>query len=273
MGDVAIMPDDPIGTVNVSKVILEMPDSVTDSKDGVSKDMRETHLSIQRYTIDYLNRLVEVIRYTTHRYWIRRLSGFYINIYNIEIIGDDGRGRSITMFGAPRGYTVPIVIRPEEEVKTDLDKMLLDEDPIPISENLMLDALQFCSYGHFSESIIVANISIEVFVERKIFIDLVSQKVSEESALEISNRVSESFEKGMKYFFFERYRKNKSQYDEKLLQSDLVWKTVENIRNVRRSLIHPQIGKLSYEETLKTLNEIFYLINWLNSFTYYHIKN
>lgn len=86
LGDAKLFPDDPTGTVNISKIVINFHDlnqeTVADAMNlpgGMGNQMKE-------YCIKYLNRLIEVIRFTTQRYWIRRISGFYLDIYDIQIV-------------------------------------------------------------------------------------------------------------------------------------------------------------------------------------------
>ena len=81
-----------------------------------------------------------------------------------------------------QGYLFPITTKPEEEVKETINEKLANESIIPIEEDLIMDSLQFYSYGQFAEAIIVANIALEVSIARKIFTDLINQGLPIEEA-------------------------------------------------------------------------------------------
>lgn len=152
--------------------------------------------------------------------------------------------------------------------------MLANESFIPVEEDLIMDSLQFYSYGQFGESIIVANMALEVYIARKIFADLRNQGLSLEEAEKISDKISsKGVEDGMKYFFFQRFKNKKNQYDQDMLASDPIWTTIINIRRDRRRVIHPTIGETTPQGTMELLQKIFLLVGWLNSLCYYHIKS
>jgi hypothetical protein len=136
-----LMPSDPEGMVNISKVIIEFPFEYSAAdlgSEGLEKFTRIKHLCVT-----YLNRLQEVIRYCTNRYWLRSLSPYHLNIYNIETYDDMGKGKQIFLLAPPSANFFPLSVREYREVESQISEMLMNEITVSLPDKLYLDALTF----------------------------------------------------------------------------------------------------------------------------------
>lgn len=80
-----MFPDDPAGTVNISNIVIKFHDLNEEDVEEAMKEPDGIGDLMKEYCIQYLNRLIEVIRFTTHRYWIRRISGFYLDLMTYKL--------------------------------------------------------------------------------------------------------------------------------------------------------------------------------------------
>ncbi len=98
-GERQLMPSDPEGMMNISKVIIEFPFEY--SSEELRSEGLEKYTRIKDLCVAYLNRLQEVIRYCTNQYWLRSVSPSRLNIYNIEGDEDIEGGKQTSLFAPP----------------------------------------------------------------------------------------------------------------------------------------------------------------------------
>jgi hypothetical protein len=251
-----IMPDDPEGMVNISKVVIEFPFEY--SAADLGSEGLEKFTRIKNLCVTYLNRVQEVIRYCTNRYWLRPLSPYHLNIYNIETYDDMGKGKQIFLFTPPSANLFPLAVRECREVESQISEMLMNETEVSLPFNLYLNALNFFHFFSFAESMITANIALEVFVWRYLVEKYGSEGKSEDEAKKI---VGNLFDDGLQKAIRKRYFHN---FDKKSRDDHPIWKKLVNVRNRRKNVIHPQIKKPSLEETRQVLLDIPDIINWIS---------
>ena len=256
VGKSELMPDDPEGMVNISNVILELPYQYSRPDEHV--DTKGSG-PVKEICVSYLNRLRDVIRYCSQKYWIRPISCQHLTIYKIETYDDGGHVRKLRIFFEPPSQVFfPIATKEKTEVESQIAEMLENENEISLSETLYLDALNFFHYFSFNEAIITANISLEVFV----WVYWLEKYIAEgNSRDEADKRVSHLFEDGLQKAIRKKYF---SGFDEEGRSKHKIWIKLQNVRNSRKNVIHPHTKMPSPEETRKVLLDIPIIIRWIS---------
>jgi hypothetical protein len=260
MGKMMIRPDDPEGLANFSKITIQFPfltqHAFTD--DAGFENTPNLYEEATNESARYLNRLREVIRYLTRRYWIRDISKTHIRIYSIRPEKDDGMGRTRTLFIPPMNYNFPISIREQEEMNPQIQEMLMNDKIIPLPERLYSDSLNFFSNGRYQEAIVNANTAMEVaFVEQVRKINETNGKTYEESGKILGN-ISQprKFEHKFKRAFFGHA--NKEEFNKIEIVREL-----KDIRTKRGNVVHPGVHFFNEEETKNQLLIIHKIISWI----------
>jgi hypothetical protein len=123
-GKSELIPDDPEGVVNVSKVVLELPFHFIRP---VANEDAHSYVSgsINEICVTYLNRLREVIRFWTRKYWIRPISPQHLTIYEIKTYDDSGKGRKLFIFFEPPSQIYfPLSTKENKEVESQITETL-----------------------------------------------------------------------------------------------------------------------------------------------------
>jgi hypothetical protein len=249
-----IMPSDPEGMVNISKVVIEFPFEY--SAADLGSEGSEKYASIKEQCVTYLNRLQEVLRYCTNRYWLRSVSPYHLNIYNIESYDDMGKRKQTFLFAPPSAMFFLLAVRDHREAEPQISEMLMNETQVSLPDKLYLDALNFFHFFSFAEAIITANIALEVFVWGHLFERYRSQgKTEDEAKRKVDNVFGAKFRKIMKNEYFNN--------SESRLQHP-IWQKLENVRDRRRSLVHPHTKIPSLEETKQVLLDIRDITSWVS---------
>jgi len=152
----------------------------------------EVHIfikQIERYNenIEYfytalkiINRLSDVYRYVTKEYHIKRITEKDVMGYTSSISGSSGFHYC---------YSTSGIIPTREDISQDkhreIKRLLKDNEQIPISDLLLLDALYFMELGDYRRTIIESMIAIEPWIEK-----FVGKKLAER---EVSNNHREDF--------------------------------------------------------------------------------
>ncbi|MPZ07211.1 MAG: hypothetical protein GEU26_12495 [Nitrososphaeraceae archaeon] len=161
-------PDDPSGIVNFSYIEMDFPYYLEEPGKGLSDDSSERasayHKKIDDLCLRYLNRLVDVVRYCTQRYWIRSIPLDLLHVHMIKEVEEDSGGRGISWIRMPSGSKVEWKIQSQLEVQERLVHILEHETRLPVSETLFLEALNYYYCSNIVQAVIVANTLLEVFV-------------------------------------------------------------------------------------------------------------
>lgn len=219
----------------------------------------EDHIGpVTRECMNYLNRLVEVVRCYTGKYWIPPLSGRDIFMNSIAVSGDDGMTHQIMPLGpAAMGLYFPLQIRQESQLQDVISKALKEEEEIPFYYNLFLDAISYFSEAKFNEAIIVINIVLEAIVAEHLYRKLLEGGTGDEDA---KKRVNNIFGDGL----HEVMKKHFPAIDGRDFSSnEALWKKFDHARLLRKHTMHPKTRKLSEQETRETLHDIIEITNWM----------
>ena len=257
VGKSALMPDDPEGVVNISKVVLELPFQYSLPNDQANESSERSG-PIKEVCVSSLNRLRDVIRFCTLKYWIRPISPQQLTIYNIETYDDNGKGRQLFIFfESPSQSFFPLAIKENKDVDSQITEMLSNEKEISLAETLYFDSLNFFHFFSFREAIITANIALEVFVWSHWIEKFVAEGISIDKADKL---VANLFDGGLQKAFKKKYfgslnKEARSKHD--------IWIKLLHVRNVRKNVIHPHTSKPSPEKTRQVLLDIPIIISWM----------
>jgi hypothetical protein len=259
-GSPKIVPDDPQGLYYISEVEVSMPLLSTES----SNDRLMNEGLVSYVCMKYLNRLTEVIRFTTHRYWIKMITLRDIDIFKVNVENAQGPQPSLTkILGYPEGFIFePLAIYEQANKKELINKILQKSYKLPLSENLLFDSLNKFHSGNFSEAIIMINISLEVFVEEFLTERFIAEGKSETSANQLVDELFDGkFHKTMRKAFFD----NMSEIER---ANHHIWVKFENIRAKRKHVTHPHTKIPSYEETYQVFLDVVSTRDWILSLFY-----
>lgn len=253
---------DPHGIANYTNVSIEFPYYYDVSKDGgfMTTEFSTTH-PLKQDSIVYLNRLIEVIRWLTARYWIQRVKEQDILSFEYVRIDDEGKGKEgfASDYGASREF--PLAVKEQSSVSNEILDILKNEQEIPLDQNLFLDSINYFVHGSFNEAVIIANVALEVLVSEHLFTRFITNGLSEEEA---SKKVEKMFSKQKKKGLLKILTSDFVDIGKKSLEDspDLLEK-FKNARDVRKNAIHPRIKKLKDDEARQTIETMMQIANWI----------
>jgi len=259
-GSPQIIPDDPHGLYYISEVDMSIPLLPTEK----SEDWLMDNSVVSYVCLKYLNRLTEVIRFTTHRYWIKMITMKDIDIFKVELKNGEQPQPSVTqLLGYPTGFNFePLPIHAQAAKKGLIEKILVKGHRLPLSENLILDSLNYFHSGKFSEAIITINISLEVFVEGFLIDRYTAEGNDEKTANERVDKMFDGkFHTTMRKAFFDNMT------DDERNKHDM-WIKFDNIRKKRKNVIHPHTKIPSHAETYQLFLDVISIRDWVLSLSY-----
>ncbi len=219
-----------------------------------------TYGEIKKHSLTCLNRLIDVIRYCTRRYWIRTLREQDLFIY--KITREKNRNEEDEqVFSPPSGHTYPIQIFDENNVKPCISEMLQKRISLPLSLKLWLDGLSLYSSGRFNEAIINANISFEVFLDEYLS---EQYKAAGKSDKEIEQLLAKDFKDGLHKLTRRQFFANQS-HEELINNRDPIYLKFDNLRIKRTNAIHHRMRNVTMQEALQVLRESNDVVMWVMS--------
>lgn len=254
-GSPKMIPDDPFGLYYISQVELSFPPPGGESPSDLGID----DYLLSYYCARYLNRLAEVVRFATHRYWIRLISQWDIDFFKIETEDDKGRHALMPIrLGFTQGFNfAPLPILSQVTKSSLISKLLRNGLRIQLSNNLILDSLSNFHIGRFSEAVILVNIALEVFVEEFMTEKYLSEGHNQNEADELVERLFHgNFHKTMRNAFFYNMTKTEREHHD-------IWVKFENVRQKRKQVIHPHTMKLSIEAAHEVLFNFISIHGWI----------
>ena len=241
-GSVKMIPD-PHGVVNMTGVTMEFPYIIDVS-------------SVKEECIKYLNRLIEVVRYNTRVYWISSISDRDITTFTTITENELGKQRRGTMTDNGQGLFLGVNFIEEADVKPKILEMLKNENRIPVSEFLILDAFNYFTLRKFNEAVIVMNIAFEMFLTEYLT-DTLRLKLSEEE--EVNKKMNEVLKD---FSIIDIMTKSFHEIDGRNLDTELLTK-LNNVRNMRKNAVHPHTTQISESQSRDCINNISEIIMWI----------
>jgi len=243
-GSVRITPDIH-GVSVISEIHVEVPYYV-DMENCVSEVLR------------YLNRLVDVWRFATIKFWIPYVSDRDIFTVNWETIDDSGKGKRGFMFGSASPSIIYSLKTCEaNKVMDTIKELLSNEMKIPTYEILRLNARNHLVNGEYNLAVIEMNTALEVLVATFLAIKLREQRLSKE---EIDNRLRKYLSD---YSLHKLLDKVLREVNGRSLKDSDLWDDFEMARLARKNVIHPWVKVLRREDSEKVLLSIEQIMRWI----------
>ena len=266
------MENDFYGLVDITRIRIELfflirSTHVRDIGDGRLEDIsHDNHNNVQKICVNYLNRLIEVIRWQTRRFWIHDLAGTDVYLNKFDLFDHDGRniGGQVQMQPILTLLELPSDAVNQSNKKNQIESSLASNERIPVHDTLYLDALQDFSQGKFNKAVMIINTGLESAITEYLLQQLIKNGMSREDA---KKKIDQFLKFGKK-------RNGKTGFG-KILSEDFkevtgrsledvseLWEGFKDARLKRKTTIHPYVGKLSEEESRKAINDILNVINW-----------
>ena len=235
------------GVVNIFKIRVILPFVI-----DVSSGNADEPPALKKKCIPYLNRLREVVRYYTNKYWIAPVSEHDITYFRIlEEVNESGQKR--------RGFALifdslvfPVQINEESGVMKHITDMLLRGLKPSTSMNLLLDSFNYFATGQFNEAVILANIGMEAFADEFIT-DVLRHKYSNQTELnkKVNDALSGKFHHVVRRNFF------KDLSDAELRKkNDVIYLKFDSARKTRRSVMHARVKQIEESQSLQAISNV-----------------
>lgn len=214
--------------------------------------------------LKYLNRLVEVIRFKTRKYWLLPVNENELLYADFSDYVDKSGMRKEGYVNMSPMFGLDVPITDESEVLHEVRELLKNEHIIYYSDSLILDAYTYILLGRYNDSIATSNLALEMFI-LEILREILQYRYATD--LELDDALKRVVEDKLHATFRKNFLNGKK-HDELMRTSD-VYRKFDASRNYRAKIMHG--GKrLDRSEAVMNLNNIHavdgYLIN--NSSTY-----
>jgi hypothetical protein len=217
--------------------------------------------SAEAECITYLNRLLDVVKYLTNKYWLAPLSSRDLYVDNVETIPDIGERRIHLGMGPKSFNPFNLLITEQSQLKREIDQILLKEKKIPFFNSTFLDSFNAFDTRRFNEAVIIINAAFEGYVADFLISKLMKKGYSEEDAKkDVGRRFSRqkrTLHKVLTTGFKEIVGKSLEDDDKNL------WQKFEDAREKRKSAVHPYISQLTQEDAVKVISNIREIIDWI----------
>lgn len=247
---------DSFGIANVTKIIIEFPKIISSKLDEKEINPIVLSLVVKQECIRYVNRLIEVIRIHTKKYWLRYISEQDVLGYSSTQIDDNEKSFKTMIMDFGSGLSFPIQVLEQKGVHDKIIQSLKTNQKISYDSNLYLDAIGYYFTRRFNTAVAMMYVGLEVGISNYIIIKLKQKKIPKEEIDKIMRKVLRSgISKILDFHLKENTGKS-------LKENDKLWKKFEKIRDVRKSVIHPYPKILSQQEAYETLAEIQEILGW-----------
>ena len=245
-GTVKIIPDHH-GVANFSDISVEIP---YDKIENIPLEILQTAL-------DYINRMIEVVRYGTNAFWLTKVTGRDVYSFSHENFDDNEKRvlEHMTFLPSSRGFAIDVM---EQSMRMNIiNEVLINGTQLPYDGNTYFDAIDHFVKGDFNESVVLINIVLEVFTSRYLFdyLTLVKGIEKNESSKTISRYFSDGMHKVMKKAFMD--------IQSRTIENTDLWSKFEDVRDKRKQALHPYIRKIGEQEARATIDKVIQLISWM----------
>ena len=267
------MPNDFYGLVDITRIRIEFPFLIRPTQmrnkgDGTLEDIsHDNHDNVQKASITYLNRLIEIIRWHTKKHWIHNLAGSDVYLNKFDLFDDHGKNVGGQIHGQPilTTFNFPNESETQSAKKNQIDSSLKSEEKIPVHDALYLDSLHDFSQGRFNKSVMVINTALESATTEYLFQQLVKNgNPRNESKQTIDKIISFGKKKNGKSGFHKILTEDfKSVTGRSLEDESDLWIRFNDARLKRKTTLHPYVGKLSEDDARQAIIDILNVINWV----------
>jgi len=267
------MPNDFYGLVDITRIRIEFPflirpTRVRNNDDGTLEDLsHDNHVNVQKASLIYLNRLIEVIRWHTKKHWIHNLAGSDVYLNKFDLFDDRGKNVGGQIHGQPivTLFNLPNETETQDGKKNQIDSSLESQEKIPVHDALYLDALHDFSQGRFNKSVMVINTALESVTTEYLFQQLIKNGDSKDEAKKkIDKILSFGIKLNRKSGFHKILTEDfKSITGRSLEDEPELWRRFNDARVKRKTTLHPYVGKLSEDTARQAIVDILNVMNWV----------
>jgi hypothetical protein len=225
---------------------------VTITIEQIERHVFDEEIKQFEIALKIINRLIEVYRYVTKEYHIKGITTEDVMAFSISIIGQIDITGPISLGYYPN-RVVPLRedISPEKHI--EIKKLLKDNEPIPISDLLLLDAKHFMKIGDYRRTVIGVIVAIEPCIKTFSNQKLAKIKVSKKHRKDFFHTVTLSPQiKGLLKLLI------KPEDFDHLIINDLA-----EINNLRNKIIHEGFVDVSVSDADKAIKSAEKIISYI----------
>jgi hypothetical protein len=251
------------GIIGASKVIVEFEEDL--NKIYSIYTTVEIVRKIREDCVMFLNRIVEVVKFKTRKYWMRPLSQSDIIYFNLSQVSDKyNMKKPAILMRSMDPLTEEIKPIEQSAVNNDISNILETDATVPVHEILLLDAFNYYSIGQYNHSIILANIALEEYVRYFLFNQLTNKLGSnlDEANLKISEVFALKKKQGKSGFHKVMSTDFKEITGRSLEENQELWNKFNSLRTIRKNIIHPFIKRATSSETYNSLKIVLDIFHW-----------
>lgn len=273
LGATMRMQNDFYGLVDITRIQIEFPflirsTRIRDKGDGTLEDIsHDNHVNVQKISLIYINRLIEIIRWHTKRHWIHNLAGSDVYLNNFDLFDDNGKNVGGQMHGQPilTLFNLPSEAETQDAKKNQIQSSLDSEEKVPVHDALYLDALHDFSQGRFNKAVMVINTALESATTEYLLQQLVKKGNSRDDAKKTVDKIISFGKKINKKSGFHKILTEdfKSIIGRSLEDEPELWSRFNDARLKRKTTLHPYVGQLSEETARKTIIDVLNIMNWV----------
>ena len=183
--------------------------------------------------LKYLNRLVEVVRFKTKKYWLLPVVEHEILYADIsDFIHDSGKKKEgyvdmseVSMLNLP--------MLAESDVLPEIQHLLKSGERINYSDSLILDSYYYIFLGKYNESVITSNFALEMFILESLKEILQFRYASE---TELEHALHNVLEKNLRYTFRKNFMGGKDHLT--LMKDSDIYRKFDTARDFRANVLH-----------------------------------
>lgn len=267
------MPNDFYGLVDITRIRIEFPflirpTQVRDKGDGTLEDLsHDNHDNVQKTSITYLNRLIEIIRWHTKKHWIHNLAGSDVYLNKFDLFDDHGKNVGGQTHGQPilTTFSFPNETKTQDTKKNQIDSSLDSQEKIPVHDALYLDSLHDFSQGRFNKSVMVINTALESATTEYLFRQLIKNGDGDDDAKKkIDKILSFGIKLNRKSGFHKILTEDFKEITGRSLEDEPeLWTRFKDARVKRKTTLHPHIGKLSENTARQAIIDVLNVMNWV----------
>jgi hypothetical protein len=213
---------------------------------------------VRKLCLRYLNKLVDVVRFHTKKYWLEAVTEPdipYIRLVEYEI--EEGKKKKGYLMGNINTFPIQQV---EQKDVADKIQMCLGAASSPTSfEILILDSLNYFDKAEYNLAVIISHTALEIFLEAYVR-DILSQKYL---AKTLENKFKRTWE-GEK--LHKKIRRNiyGNRDENELLETEDSYQKFYRSRELKR-LSTQRATTLTNDNALEAVQNIFEFIRYLNN--------
>jgi len=240
------------GIFNITKITIEFPFLI-----GKKIDIG-SGMNVKQNCVLCINRLIEVIRFETRKYWITPISEHDILGYSTYRIDDDGKriDEFLQDFGSGLGF--PITEIEQSQVNESINRKLKEGIDVKIYHNLFLDSVNYYITRRFHEAVILSNTALE-FLTFSYLNFIINKRFenNEDKKKNLLKKIKDAhLNPKLSTVFFEIAGDSLKNYN-------YPWSKYDYARKMRTKLIHGYGGRISEKETRDTLTYISETMHWI----------